>query len=760
MSDADRIRLLEQRVALLEHENAKLERIKNALIERVEGSSSGALRADAYAAFEHSVVLAEQVRERTEALNTALADLKQSNESLKRANHEAAIAHQRLIDAIESISDAFVLFDRERRIILFNSKFRQYWAGTGTEIECGITISDVKRLAHERGLIAEEQIGHDHATIYRLSNGRWVQMSERITGDDGLVILYNDITALKASEAAQREQALAQQYAETLRESERWIRLITDHVPALIAYIGDDLCYQFTNQVYDDWYGWPRGSLLGETIQRAHGVQQFASLQPYIEQALLGESVTFEIDEHNAAGQLRHMLKSYVPNREANGQTVGFFVLIRDITERKRTALALQEAYQHLEQRVRERTSELTEVNHQMRQEISERRAVEGRLREAKREAEQANLSKTKFLAAVSHDLLQPLNAARLFTSALLEQPVPDKVASLVNSVSHSLEDVESLLGTLVDISKLDAGVIKPDISIFKINSLIDNIAAEYEHVASAESLRFSYQPSSAVVVSDMTLLARILRNLLSNAARYTSTGGRILLGCRRSATTLKIQVWDTGCGIPADKLEEIFLEFKRVQQARPVQDKGLGLGLAIVDKISKMLSHPISVRSVEGKGSLFTLEVPLGVLAPATDQARDVTPGVDQQLQGSRIWMIDNDPAICKGMEVLLSGWGCEVHVAIGLEALQAQLDITSEPVDLLIMDYHLDNDDSGIEVVNEMVRLRGESLPVLMITANYSNDLKQEIRERGYLLLHKPVRPMKLKAALSHMLTASVDR
>lgn len=855
---------MSQRLEALEAENLKLKRINAALIERVETGSS--VSAAPYAAFEHSAALAEQVRERTEALSLTMAELKRSNQALKAANTEAATAHQRLIDAIESISDAFVLFDSERRILLFNNKFRDFWQGTGVQIERGVTIADLRRLAEMHGIIAREHLTDaPEEPIYQLADGRWVQVSERATGEGGLVVLYTDITDLKASEAARREQALEQKsrllqstvdnlsqgvalvnaegrlevwnhrflsltslpdidashshdfaqlmaktevelikpnlqgpimpereqrladgrvleikthpmpsggfvntytditehhrYAENLRESESWIRLITDHVPALISYLGADMCYRFTNQVYDDFYGWPRGSLLGESILRAHGEASFRRLQPYVTRALAGESVTFEVEEQNAAGENRYMLKSYVPNLDAQGKAVGFFVLIRDITERKRTSEALQQAYQNLEQRVRERTSELTELNQQLRQEISERKAVETRLLDAKQEAEQANLSKTKFLAAVSHDLLQPLNAARLFTGALLDQSMPERIAHLVGAVSNSLEDVENLLGTLVDISKLDAGVIKPDPAPFRLSDLLENLAIEYRQIASSEELDFSFVGCQAVVLSDITLLARILRNFLTNAIRYTPRGGRILLGCRRRHGQIEIQVCDTGRGIPSDKLTEIFLEFRRIHPPGAAQDKGLGLGLAIVDKISRMLSHPIKVASEEGRGSIFSVTLPLGELPPQSLLPPLATSDYDARLQGAQIWMIDNDPAICAGMATLLQGWGCQVVTALGLEHLSEQINIGSGALDLLIADYHLDNDVIGTDVVEEILQRRSDRPPVLMITANYSNELKQSIRESGYLLMNKPVKPGKLKATLTHLLKPSIS-
>ncbi|WP_374981726.1 hybrid sensor histidine kinase/response regulator NahK/ErcS' [Pseudomonas solani] len=847
------------RIAQLESDNHKLRRINAALIERVE--SSAARRDDAYAAFQHSVVLAEQVRERTDALNQAMSELKASNQLLSDARLRAETAHQHLVDAIESISDAFVLFDKEQRIVLFNSRFKSFWAHSRARIISGTRLSEIKRLAESTGLIVEEQRSSDNEhSLYRLQDGRWVQVSERPTREGGLVILYTDITELKVSETMRREQALAQKsrllqravdnlsqgmamvgaegtlelwnhrflelcglapiqahrpfaevmadselalltpqtrdaegrpvreleqrlfdgrmlevrthalptggfvntftditeryrHAEALAESERWIRLITDHVPALIAYLNADLVYEFTNKVYEEWYRWPRGGMLGQRLREVHSEEHWRRLEPYVERALSGESVTFEVAETNLSGQERYMLRSYVPNRLANGEVVGIFVLIRDITERRRTAEALHLAYQNLEQRVRERTAELTQLNDQLLREIGERSQVELRLREAKREAEQANLSKTKFLAAVSHDLLQPLNAARLFTSALQEQREQAVSTALVRNISNSLDDVESLLGTLVDISKLDAGVIKPDIAPFAVAELLDNLAVEFRQAAASEGLSLHFVPSSALVRSDIQLLARILRNLLSNAIRYTPSG-RVLLGCRRHRQSLSIEVWDSGIGIAEDKLKEIFQEFKRGDSQRPKQDRGLGLGLAIVDKIAGMLGHRIQVRSRLGHGSRFSIEVPLAKRAPRARVEASTPEMLVERLRGSRVWVLDNDAAICAGMRTLLEGWGCQVVTALSEEDLARQVDNYHADADLLIADYHLDNGHNGVDAVASINARRGTALPALMITANYSNELRQQMRELGHTLMHKPVRPMKLKAAMNHLI------
>ncbi|MGE8416057.1 MAG: hybrid sensor histidine kinase/response regulator NahK/ErcS' [Pseudomonas sp.] len=855
---------LQARIDCLQHENRKLRRINSALIERVE---SGITRGnDPYAAFQHSVVLAEQVRERTDALNQAMAELKAGNHLLSEARLRAETAHQHLIDAIESISDAFVLFDQEQRIVLFNSRFRAFWAHSRLRIMAGMRLAEVRRLLTSTGLFSEEpRSGGDEHLLYRLHNGRWLQVSERPTREGGRVILFTDITEVKHSETLRREQAVAQkshllqravdnlsqgvamvnaegvlelwnrrflelsglapvaahrlfaevigdselhllspdsrdangrpiheceqrlsdgrvleirthplptggfvntftditeryQHAEALSESERWIRLITDHVPALIAYLNADLVYEFTNKVYEEWYCWPRGVMLGQSLREVHSEQHYQRLESYVERALAGESVTFEFAETNINHQERYMLRSYVPNRLANGEVVGIFVLIRDITERRRTAEALHQAYQNLELRVRERTTELTTLNQQLLREIEERSRVESRLREAKGEAERANLSKTKFLAAVSHDLLQPLNAARLFTSALLERRDPEASQALVRNVSNSLEDVENLLGTLVDISKLDAGVIKADVAPFALRELLENLAAEYVQVARSEGLELHFVACSALVRSDIQLLARILRNLLSNAIRYTRQG-RVVLGCRRQGRWLSIQVWDSGLGIAAERLEEIFLEFKRGDEQLPDQDRGLGLGLAIVEKIAGILGHRIGVRSWPGRGSVFSVQVPISTSAPLPAPCLEWRAAPLERLQGARIWVLDNDAAICAGMRTLLEGWGCQVVTALSEQDLARQVDDYRAEADLLIADYHLDQQQNGIDAVARINARRALAIPAMMITANYSNDLKQQLRELGHTLMHKPVRPMKLKTAISHLLSGKLQ-
>jgi PAS domain S-box-containing protein len=838
----------------LERQVAKLQRINAALIERVE--SSNLPRTAPYAAFEHAALLAEQVRERTRALNQTLHELRASNRLLGEARERAEQANQYLVDAIESITDAFVLFDAEQRIQRYNSRFAEFWRPAGIEVRAGMTLEELRRLALSSGLVVSEQLKQRQGrTVYQLHDGRWVQVNQRPIRGGGRVFLYVDITELKRYEHAQREHALAQKsrllqatldslsqgvavitrhgqlemhnqrfsqltgleglalpvalaelgaaselvdpadaqavlpacerrlsdgrvvevrghpmpgggqvltytditerirQAEVLAERERWIRTITDQVPAMIAYLDRELRYVFTNRVYEEWYGWPHDLLLGSSLSDLHSAEHCARLMPYLKRVLAGERISFELPEQNAGGEHRVLLRAYVPHRDNDGSVIGFFVLIRDITEQRRTSEALHHAYQNLEQRVRERTVELTRVNAQLREEIEERLAAECQLREAKTEAEAANLSKTKFLAAVSHDLLQPLNAARLFVGALVEQEMSAANLELIQQVGHSLKDVETLLGTLVDISKLDAGVVTPEIAPFAIRDLLDGLAREYRQVAASEGLEFHYVASSALVSSDASLLARVMRNLLSNAVRYTPSG-RLLLGCRRRREGLEIQVLDTGCGIAEEERELIFQEFRRLPAAVHARDRGLGLGLSIVDKISRMLRQPVRVRSQVGRGTLFGITLPYAERLQAGEPRAAVSCGAGRELAGRRLWVVDNDPAICLAMRHLLERWGCRVVVAESEERLAERVSLARDDTDALIVDYHLDHERSGVVLAERINAQRETPLPVLVITADHSRELRQRVRELGFQLLNKPVKPLRLRTTLQQLL------
>ncbi|MGB1092289.1 MAG: PAS domain-containing hybrid sensor histidine kinase/response regulator, partial [Oceanobacter sp.] len=667
----------------------------------------------------------------------------------ERALRERALAikSRTLQNTLDNLSQGVVLVNKAGLLETWNRRFAEITGLSTSELKTGVSFCQLMRKTEVSGLNPDSRFDDGTPQLQReqvLSNGRVLEVRTHPMPGGEFVNTYTDIT--------ERSQAV-----KALAESEQRIRVITDTVPALIGYVDKNLTTAFSNRAYERWYGYERKLILGRKLDEIIGPEQLVRLQPYIDRAMSGHSVQFEITDPAPNGEIRHVVKNYVPEKDEWGDVQGMYVLIQDITEIRRTSEALAQAYQHLEQRVEDRTRELTGLNGQLRQEIEERNVIENRLREAKQEAEQANHSKTKFLAAASHDLLQPMNAARLFCASLMEHSLDERTAQLVDSLNYSLEDVETLLAALVDISKLDAGVVKPDITAFSAADLLGNLANEYRTLAADAQLDFTYVATTAVINSDSQLLARILRNFLTNSVRYTRSG-KITLGCRRRKDGLEIQVLDTGVGIAEDKLEEIFQEFNRGNQKDTASDKGLGLGLAIVDKMSGILKAPIKVRSKLGKGSCFSVLIPYG----RQSVRRATAPGLallgNQQFKGRRALVLDNEAAICEAMTVLLSSWGFEVLAVTSYDGLLDEPEEIQIGFDLILADYHLDNGATGIQAVGRMRTELDMDAPVLMITANYTNSLKQEVREQGYRLMNKPVRPAKLKAMIHHMIEHSV--
>ncbi|ACJ28605.1 Sensor histidine kinase/response regulator [Shewanella piezotolerans WP3] len=415
----------------------------------------------------------------------------------------------------------------------------------------------------------------------------------------------------------------------------------------------------------------------------------------------------------------------------------GFVMTFTDITQYRLQAKALQESNETLEARVKERTYELSMLN--------------SKLLESKAQEEMANASKSQFLAAVGHDLMQPLNAARLFTASLSQYPNLDLEAkTTLNHVNSSLKIAGELLTDLLDISKLDSGMVDVNRRDFAIADLLDGLTVEFEAMAKDCSINFSAIPCSATINSDPSLLRRVLQNFLTNAYRYAK-GSRVLLGCRYRGGELEIQVLDTGCGIDENETKEIFKEFKRLDNPESKSASGLGLGLAIADRISRVLDHEINVSSILGQGSVFSIKVPLGkkVTAPTPKKVASLL----QPLAGVKVLCIDNEEAILAGLESLLTRWQCEVICASDFADARIKLGLKGVAPDIVLADYHLDNDQNGVDAMDGVRNLYGENLPGILITANTRKDLIDDIQLRGYHYMAKMVKPAALRALISSL-------
>jgi len=389
-----------------------------------------------------------------------------------------------------------------------------------------------------------------------------------------------------------------------------------------------------------------------------------------------------------------------------------------------RMAGQLEESYALLERRVEERTSQLA----------------------------LANLAKSRFLASASHDLRQPLHALGLFAGQLDSGVSAHERRHLIERIQASVADMNKLFNALLDISRLDAGGLTPNVSEFPISNLLDKIESTFADLANQKGLTLRIIPTGAWVRSDPILLERILMNLVSNAVRYTSSGG-VLVGCRMRGQRLRIEVSDTGPGIAEDQRQNIFGEFYRLDPPNQDRSEGLGLGLAIVDRLCRLLEQPIELVSTVGRGSRFTVLTPL---VPA--QLKFAKPAVPalaafDEPNGKLVVIIDDDLPALEAMGGLLRSWGCATVTGTSLEAALAGLADRRETPDLIISDYRLADGKTGIEAIERLRIKYGCALPAFLISGDTDSETLKEARAHGHKLIQKPVEPMTLRALLNRI-------
>jgi signal transduction histidine kinase/CheY-like chemotaxis protein len=382
---------------------------------------------------------------------------------------------------------------------------------------------------------------------------------------------------------------------------------------------------------------------------------------------------------------------------------------------------------------------------------------------DARRLAETANRAKTQFFAAASHDLRQPLHAMGLFAEALRqksERSGDPEVASLVNSINQSVDALEGLFGELLDLTRIDTGGVDVQPAPVRMKDLFARLRLHFEPVAFEKGLALSFHGEQRIAHSDPLLVERILRNLVSNAIRYTHDGG-VLVACRPRNGKLLLQVWDSGPGIAQASLPRIFEEFYQVQGSAPLaahQKKGLGLGLAIVKRLADLLEAPLTVRSMVGHGTVFSLELPPGreprTIAPPPSASRAASLGIT--LTGRRIVVVEDEPAVREGLIVLLEAWGAVVEPLADFAAVQGwRADPSRVPPDLLIVDYRLPEGHTGIEALAALrARWPGLALPAIVVTGSSLGGHEAEAGQHDFHLLIKPVLPNKLRAMIAFKL------
>lgn len=366
---------------------------------------------------------------------------------------------------------------------------------------------------------------------------------------------------------------------------------------------------------------------------------------------------------------------------------------------------------------------------------------------------ETANRYKSHFLVSASHDLRQPLHALNLLVAQLRSETDPEERGRLVARVNAAVSSMNELFEALLDMSKLDAGVLEPKVSEFPIEPLLARMTATFWDIAGEKGLRVRVVPSGAWVRSDPILLERILLNLVSNAVRYTTRGG-VVVGCRRRAGRLRIDVCDSGAGVPEKERRRIFGEFVQLGASKPGRRGGLGFGLSIVDRLGRLLDHPIEVNSHLGRGSRFSITVPLATAPSAAAEAPLPLATVADPACGKRVIVIDDDALALDGMKGILKSWGCDVMTAESADAALASLTARGFKPDLIISDFRLADSKTGIEAIEGLRRELGPEIPAFLISGDTAPERLHDARKHGIHLLHKPVPPMRLRAMLNRLL------
>lgn len=507
-----------------------------------------------------------------------------------------------------------------------------------------------------------------------------------------------------------------------------------------ISIIDRDLNIVAWNRQFGDLFGFPKKLLaVGNPIE--------GLIRHNVERGILGPGDPDTLVErrlaHLRSGTPHKNERILAPDHylEVVGHPMpggNYITTYTDITEQKAYERQLKQNNESLELVVQERTNNLESLNKAL---------------------VKANENKSHYLTAVGHDLVQPLNAAELFSASLNEllrsQHADEKLLSLSENMQRSLESAGSLLSGLLEFSKLDADLIKPESRTFSLKLWIEGLLPEYELFADQKNLRFRVKLQDMWVEGDPVLLQRILQNLLTNAFRYTKTGG-VLLGLRKVRGQLSMEVWDTGVGVHIDHQIDIFREFYRLSQDRKHADGGLGLGLAIVNRLCNLQGYQITMRSVLGRGTVFKVLIPIGNQPLFAQLSQDID-GAATPALGRRplILCIDNEPYILRGMYELLSPWGYDVLTAS--DEAEARAILTNGAPDLVLVDYHLDHGVTGIQVVTSLRVYWGVNVPGAVVTANYSQEVSDEAKRLSLQVLKKPIRPLALRSTIDSLLKNS---
>ncbi len=725
----------------LELQITRQQKIIEALIRRANRQHD--VGRSAYSLFQSAISLQGQVGERTRELERALDTLGRASNELEVARSDRERVQKNLADAVAAMEGGFALF-AEGGLKVSNDLFRRLLPDISHRIVPGLSvdayfeavfgstaIAPARSRDREPGLPVVPRDRGRLSFLLELKDDRWFQFVCHRTTSDTIVVMQTDITDIVRSNRTEKAQLIDQQA--------HYLQSAFDHMSVGICTFSRDGAIMAHNDRFGDLLNLPYGRL-----QKGTSVSQVVNFI----QANAIFSDTQERDFDRWSARLRAEGRLGVSVRHANGRvldlniyrlpTGDYLADVSDVTLETQTT-------ELLEQRVRERTAELTAANQRLREQHERQARVEEELRLAKEAAEVAVSSKTRFLAAASHDLLQPINAAKLLISILGDKTRDTPLAELVERLEGSFQSMESLLNALLDISRLDSTVAALKPRAFCLDGIMRTVIEDNAPLAARKGLRLSAVPSTLWVESDQQYLTRSLQNLVVNAIQYTDQG-RVLVGCRRKGSAVVLEVWDTGIGISRKDQKRIFEEFTRADNVKP--GSGMGLGLSIVASACRHLGHTVSVRSKPGVGSVFSIEmerVP-AVTAPAPSSPQVVDSGRDADLD-LIVTVIENDKDVLFATTAMLESWGASV---LGAASTQEALDMVAEigtAPDIIVADYQLDGDDTGAAAIRALREATGQHIPAIVVTADRSERVLRIGAEMDFTVLTKPLQLSRLR-------------
>lgn len=715
----------------LERQNAKLLKIVDTLMRRAEQNTAN--DGVAYVQFERAALLEEEVRLRTHDLERTLDLLNLSNAQLAHANAETEAARANLYNAIETVQEGFALFDPQDELVMCNSRFGKHMLDVHHHFKPGLRFAEYVALLSSSPYLnlpkdrtpeswARERMEQhkDSRVVFnaRMAGDRWLQVSEHRTSDGATVVLQTDVTDMMRLERQERDRLLDDQA--------RLIRATLDHLDQGVAIFDRKNRLVGWNQRVIELLSLPLGRFfLGEKFEKLFDQLRNHARFPDPERAseVLAwakspgqrDALSFEIEM--GRDRILAAFAQDMPDR-------GFVISFTDVSAERAAVRSISQVNETLERRVMERTLELED---------------------ALADAERANASKSRFVAAASHDLLQPLSAAKLYVASLENDLQEESQKERLSKAANALVSVEHILDALLDISKLDSGRASVHVTSVPLDQLMRQLTDEYAPMAARKGLEFRLVPCSSFVRSDATFLRRILQNLISNAIRYTERG-RVLVGVRRKNGAVRIEVHDTGHGIPEEQQEDVFAEFHRLD-ALASPSEGMGLGLTIVDRACRLLNHPLNLASVPGQGTCITVELTM------SEQVTVHEPNVSSaelELQHAIVLLLENDTVLRNALTLTFEGWGLDVFACASLTEAQELLNEVDIAPDVMIADHQLDEGEIGIDAIRA-VRTRFGPLPACVITADRSTGIEESCKEAELPLFLKPIDLSELRQFLA---------